>query len=281
MKKLFISGICALLSFSMIGCSNNKQKLKDQVKEEVKQSSEEKKKEETKKSVVDEAYLEAMKTGLQNRWKLAKKNANAVFSSDWAKYSQAELDEIEGFANQEFTNKELKDMVLSYIDCLKAQIAAAKNANKDLANSFLDYSNPSVKRVNLLKNFVDEYGLSVDKDYQDDLKELVDNTKDSYWDEQGLVSELKIKEINDSSMVNRVLQISGVNNTDYTFNHLYFDLQIEASDGEILETVQTNDIKSLKPGQKFNTISYLPVDRELPEVKDMLVEVFFSYVDKA
>lgn len=277
MKKLYALSICALMSFSIVGCSDNKQELKDQVKEEAKQAAEEKKKqEEAKQAVVDEAFLESMKTGLQNRWDKVSVNKNKTFNSHYGEYIQAELDEIEGFEDKKFNDSKMKEVAVAYINALKNQLKAAKNADKDLANANFDFSGKAMReRISNLKTLVNDYGLEVDKEHQDDLKEILSIIDDDDWNDYGIFDDMKIKEV-ESDAMNRTLQLSGVNGSDTTFNNIYFEIQIETRDGEILTTVAANPIKSIRPGQKYNVVFYLPTEQSYPDVKDMLIQVYYN-----
>lgn len=274
MKKILNILLYGFIIFSLPGCSSNDKQAKEDIKKEAKVAAEEKNKEEEKKNLVDKAFMEALSTGLEKRWDST--DDSLVIKSDWDKYPTLELEEIEGFENQEFNDPELKSLAVEYINHLREQKNIPRSATEDLANTGLAWNSTGNDRCRLLTQFKEKYGLIVDEKYNNNLNMMAENYHDENYDTTGLVSELHIEEFNDNGGVLHY-KLSGVNDTDITFNDLSFQLQVEDREGAIIGQVYSNPIAVLSPGQKFTVDIYGSGAEQFPSIKDVFIYVSYSW----
>lgn len=274
MKKILCFLLCGFIGFSLTGCSSSNEKLKEEVKEETKVSAEEKKKEEEKKNVVDDAFMDALATGLEKRWGSTRDKSSLVIDESWEKYPSLELEEIEGFENQEFNDPELKGLAVEYMNHLKKQKSIPSGVANDLANTGFAWSATGTERCRLITLFKEKYGLTVDEKYADSLNSMVEGYHDPNYENLGLCGELHIEEFNDNGGVLHY-KLSGVNHTDNTFNNLSFQLQVEDREGAILGQVYSNTIATVAPGQKFTVDIYGTGAEQFPTLKDTYMYVTY------
>lgn len=274
MKKLLCFLMCGFIGFSLTGCSSSNEKLKEEVKEETKVSAEEKKKEEEKKNVVDDAFMDALATGLEKRWGSTRDKSSLVVDESWERYPSLELEEIEGFENQEFNDPELKELAVEYINHLREQKSIPSGAANDLANTGFAWDATNADRCRLITLFNEKFGLTVDEKYADSLNSMVEGYHDPNYENLGLFGELHIEEFNDNGGVLHY-KLSGVNHTDNTFNNLSFQLQVEDREGAILGQVYSNTIATVAPGQKFTVDIYGTGAEHFPTLKDIYMYITY------
>lgn len=93
----------------------------------------------------DNEFITALAKGLDARWDVSEKaDKNAPFSTDYAKYPQIELKEIEEYKDKKFEDDKLKELAITYINELKETKKAAEEGNAD------DFSSHQSKRYTLL-----------------------------------------------------------------------------------------------------------------------------------
>lgn len=94
----------------------------------------------------DNEFITALAKGLDARWEVTEKpsNKNAPFSTDFAKYPQIELKEIEEYKDKKFEDDKLKELAITYINELKETKKATEEGNRD------DFDSHQLKRFTLL-----------------------------------------------------------------------------------------------------------------------------------
>lgn len=218
--------------------------------------------------------MESLAIGLEKRWDFTRDYDSFVINEEWEKYPELELEEIEGFENQEFNDPELKELAIEYIEHLREQKSIPSGVTNDLANTSFAWSGTVPKRFRLISIFKEKYGLTVDEKYIEDLDDMLKNYHDPNYENLGLCDELHIEEFNDNGGVLHY-KLSGVNHTDNTFNNLSFQLQVEDREGAILGQVYSNTIATVAPGQKFTVDIYGTGAEQFPALKDISMYVTY------
>lgn len=280
MKKLLMAALCGLMCLS--GCGTSKQELKEEVKQDAKASAEEaKKKEEEKKAVVDEAFIESLKEGLIKRWKLAESDEYGnVLNSKWVAYPEAELAEIEGFADQEFNDPELKEKAVRYIENLKELASDYKELETNYAQGCFDLNGSTFERAELLRDFYENYGFSFTGKDKEDFDKILKLTEDKESNaEQGLYNHLRVEAVDDG-YGSQYYKFYGENDTDNTYGGLYYVMQVEDRNGNILGNVTTESIQTIGPGQGFTVKAYYDQSDNFPSVNDICFVPQFYYITK-
>lgn len=225
---------------------------------------------------VDGKFIKALKNGLIARWDYGDfeykedydKEVKELDNSEYMKYIEKcvnkELKEISSFKSETFNDEELGKDAASYIDILTQSLDAINYYTMDFNKYSIMWSDVYSQRVILIRKFVDEYGLKVDKKHQDNLDELITNA--SIADEQ---NELKAAidqmvatftyEAIDSGYGNISYIVNMENTTDVTFE--YFGCSVDVLDaiGTIIYTGYTGEIKDFSPGQKAQLETYTGV----------------------
>ena len=147
-KSIFIVLLIAVLSVAMLSACSS--------------SSDE-------PSYSDKAFISSLAKGLEARWAIIDKNGEDHEDTvqDYKDFIQAELDQVEKYQSAAFEDTTLQEKALAYINVLKESME-----NVDYAVSDTDYDKWSEvydKRTIMIKDFVDNYGLTVSSKYQDEL----------------------------------------------------------------------------------------------------------------
>ena len=212
-------------------------------------------------SYSDKAFINSMAKGLEARWAIIDKNGEGHEDTvqDYKDFIQAELDQVEKYQSAAFEDTTLQEKALAYINVLKESME-----NVDYAFSDTDYQKWSDiydKRTIMIKDFVDNYGLTVSSKYQDDLDGIVANGKtagvqsDQKAALESLVAGLQFELVENDygwKKYEAVLE----NTTDYDITTMSIDVSLLDKDGVILETQYTsadNVAKGQKARLEFST----------------------------
>ena len=145
MKKLLAAILC--LSFLLVGCSQPDNRS------------------------TDEKFIDALKSGLVARWKIA--DDNSALTPDYDNLAKAELNYIESFKDEDFENKELQKLVKDYVDLIEQtqEISSLAETNYDAFST--QYNQIYYERLNDLRLINDinklEFEQSNDQKNMDDL----------------------------------------------------------------------------------------------------------------
>lgn len=239
-KSIFAILLIAVLSFGMLSACST--------------SSDE-------PSYSDKAFINSLAKGLENRWAIIDKHGedHTETVQDFKDYIQAELDQVEQYQSAAFEDTTLQEKALAYINVLKDSME-----NVDYAFSDTDYQKWSDiydKRTIMIKDFVDNYGLTVSSKYQDELDGIVANGKtagvqsDQKAAIEKLISGLDFELVEDDygwKKYEAVLE----NTTGYDIEKLDLDVSLLDKDGVIIETQYAyaeNVSKGQKARLKFET----------------------------
>lgn len=137
------------------------------------------------KSVVknpDKTFVADVSKAIQERWKVTDADADKTFDakSDEEKkalesYIDAELNILSPYAGSTFKDAAMQSKAAEYVKALETQKSALEYLQSDRAKFLEVFSSGYSQEKALLKDFVENYNLSVAEEYQSRLAELVGN----------------------------------------------------------------------------------------------------------
>lgn len=140
----------------------------------------------------DDEAMAIIADGLEARNDLIDKQVeegkDTTTNTSYEEVVQAELEVVEPLRDRQFENSEMQEDVLAYINLLNDSMDVLDNYPTSDINFYTKWTEVYDDRTSMLSKFVEEYGLTVDAEYQDVLDELVANgaaaTRRSEMDEK-------------------------------------------------------------------------------------------------
>lgn len=224
MRKVLLSGIILLFVVSMVlltGCSGGSSG------SDVKYA--------------DQDYLKSMAKGLENRWALNDRDEGKEITVAMMKeYIQTELDQVTQYESATFEDTQLQQKALEYINVLKESL---EKVDYYVSNDhYEEWADVYDRRTVIIKEFVDNYGLTVNSKYQDTLDELLANGNAvSAENDKRAAFEKIIKDLNfevkeDDGYGWKTYAAVFENTTDYDVESISLDISLLDSDGVIVST---------------------------------------------
>lgn len=198
----------------------------------------------------DKAFMKSLAKGLEARWDISEKDENTVES--FKNCIQAELDQVEQYQSATFEDSVLQEKALAYINVLKDSMENVEYAVSSTEPE--KWTDLYDKRTMMIKDFVDNYGLTVGSKYQDTLDELVANGKtagvkaEQKESVEQLVSKLDFELKEDDYGYKRYEAILE-NTTEYDLSNLSLEISLLDKDGVIVETAYAS-ADNVSKGQK-------------------------------
>ena len=218
---------------------------------------------------VDGRFLNALKKGLEERWDYSEEQLATEGNSDYVEYIskciECELNRLEEFATEEFSNTKLGEEAKSYISILNDALRATDYYNIDYNQYALQWNDIYARRSVMIRNFVENYGLAVDSKYQDVLDEflvnatVVDEQKKMDKDIQDMADKFVLTPKTDE-WGNTTYKLSMENTTKYSFEYFYVNINVLDEQGNILGTGQASQVQSWEPGQKAEVDAWIDVE---------------------
>ena len=129
----------------------------------------------------DEAFIKNVQKGLEARWKLTDKepeqfSSATEFKQTYTGYVNAELSAIGDINAYTFEDDQLKELAEIYVNALNSQLEGIKYYGSDDNKYTQMWSTDGYyQRARVLCKLVDNYGLTVSKNYESALDELATN----------------------------------------------------------------------------------------------------------
>lgn len=230
LKKLIIIGLsCLVLS----GCT-----------------SEEPVAEET--TYADQEFLSDMSNGLQTRWKLneddeAKEGYDEILvnSEEYQKmmnnYIQAELNLVEKYQNEKFEDSNLQEIAVKYVNLLKQHKDACQYLTVNYDKYLEEFQPIYNERSKIISQMVNDYGMTVEEEYQQTLNEFLTNSQIVTEQEnaenaiQKMIDTIQFEEVEDNGGY-KTYQAVVENTTGIDFDTLNITINLLNIDGVIVET---------------------------------------------
>lgn len=121
-----------------------------------------------------------MQKGLESRWDITD-NADYVTDDEMKETLgsavKAELDSVEKYKDEKFEDSALQELVLKYINTLKAQEESLDYVSADPDKFNTDWQSAYEERTQMIDTFYNDYDLKVSEKYESDLEELLTKSK--------------------------------------------------------------------------------------------------------
>jgi len=204
----------------------------------------------------DQSFISDMKNGLQARWKLNEEDEAEegydeilVNSEEYQEmmnnYIQAELDYVEKYQNEKFEDSNLQEIAVKYVNLLKQHKDACQYMTVDY-NKYLEEFQPVYnERSKIISQLVNDYGMTVDEEYQQTLNDFLTNSQLVIEQEneeaaiQQMLDGIQFDEVDDNGGY-KTYQAVVENTTGIDFNTLNITINLLNSDGVIVETAYDN-----------------------------------------
>lgn len=200
----------------------------------------------------DKDFIKSVGKGLEARWAITDAKEELTVE-DMKKAIQVEIDAVEKYKSASFEDSVLQEKALGYINIL--------NESMENVEYFFSTDEGSLKwddiynqRTMMIKDFVDNYGLTVSDKYQKDLDELVANGKTAVAQAQqkeaieGLIKKLEFEQVENDYGYKKYEAVLD-NTTDYDIVTLELDISLLDSAGVIVAT-EHSYIENVSKGQK-------------------------------
>lgn len=216
--------------------------------------------ESTEPKLADDHAMTTIAEGLSKRFKIV--NAEEEDETDEQAKArikegvQAELDTDTPLKNEQFENTKMQEKVLAYLNVLQESMDVLKNYSYESTEYIDEWNKVYDKRTEILKTFVDDYGLKMtNSEDQATLDELVANgasaakSRNEKETIEKLISSLKFeeKEVEYSDNYFTYTAI-GENTSDITFENVAIVLSLYDADGVKKEAYSSINI--WEPGEK-------------------------------
>lgn len=225
----------------------------------------------------DGQFFNTLSKGLMERWKYADdgyvdeygKEELEMDSTEKVEYTKKcinlELEGLKNFESQTFSDKQLGDTAKSYINLLNDSIKATDYYKIDFAQYSIKWEELYAKRSVFIRDFVENYGLVVDENYQKTLDEFITNA--SVVDEQqameqaitDMMSKFILTPTTDE-WGNTKYKLTMENTTEYTFEYFYASMNALDADGNIIGTGNVSQVTNWMPGQKAEVDVWVNVE---------------------
>lgn len=159
-KRIIVVFACMVLAFGLVACSQPKEEGPD---------------------YADDEAMEVIAKGLEKRSDVidAQEPAtdNASQKANYKEAVQAEIDADKGLKDRQFEDSKLQEKVIAYLNSLDDSLEVLENNSISSADFYTKWDKVYGERTSLLKEFVDDYDLTVGEKYQDVLDELISSGK--------------------------------------------------------------------------------------------------------
>ena len=206
----------------------------------------------------DKDFIKSVGKGLEARWKLQEKQTEDTVENLKAAI-QAELDAVAEYKDASFEDSVLQEKALKYINVLNDSL---ENVEYYFASEGYEKWQESYdQRTMLIKDFADNYELTVSDKYQKTLDELLANGKAASAKTaqkeamDKLVSNLEF-ELKEDSYGWKTYEAVLDNTSEYDITSLSLDVSLLDKDGVIVETAYAsadNVAKGQKAKLEFST----------------------------
>jgi hypothetical protein len=215
----------------------------------------------------DEDFIKSLSKALEKRWDLSDKQAaeekasgkKIEVASDESKkwymsFVDAEIPEFENYKDAKFKDSKLQEKAIQYINLLNDQKASLDYFKVDF-NKFLElWGKAYNQRTQLLVDFTNNYGLTVDEKHSQVLKDMmlkgqeVTKAEDNKALIKTMTDSIKFEKIEDSYGYKKY-QAVVENTTGIDFSGFELSINLLDKDGVILNTTYAS-VGNWQKGQK-------------------------------
>lgn len=200
----------------------------------------------------DQDFIKSVSKGLEDRWALQDSQKDETSVDSMREAVQTELDAVEEYKTATFEDSVLQEKALNYINVLHECLDNVEYFASD--DQYEKWEAVYDQRTILIKDFVDNYGLTVSEKYKSNLEELVANGKTVGAKNEQTEAIKKIVDDLDFEVEKeeygwKTYSAVFENTTDYEIVDLSLDVNLLDSDGVIVDT-QYVSAENVAKGQK-------------------------------
>ena len=257
MRKLITMSVVAfVLAFACAGCSGSGQVSASSSSEE---------------QYADQQFITDLARALEARWAITDIQDDAEDErTRRTKAVDAELDILSDYSSAKFEDSALQEKVVGYINALKAQKDSLDYYAVDSEKYNDDWEKAYDTRTQLLKSFVNDYGLEVSDKHANTLKDLITNAT--------LVDEQNAQQAAVDALCAAMVFAPGgdefgheyvavVENTSgIAFDSFVININLLDADGVVIDSIG-DSVNNWEPGQKAKFDFYSPDDFASVSVK--------------
>lgn len=232
-KSIFVLLLIAIISFGMLAsCSST--------------SSDE-------PHYSDQDFIKSVSKGLEARWKLQDGQQDSSATESMREAIQTELDAVQEYKTATFEDSVLQEKALKYINILNDCLENVEYFNA--SQGYEKWQDVYNQRTIILKDFADNYGLTVSDKYKTNLDELVANGKAAGEEAnkkdamQKIVDKIEFELKEDDGYGWRTYEAVIDNTSDYDIESISIDVSLLDKDGVIVETAYVS-ADNVSKGQK-------------------------------
>lgn len=214
---------------------------------------------------VDEDFVQAMAQGLQTRWDLNNQDEqkegyeDILVNSDEYKnmminYIDAELDIIEEYKDGKFENSKLQEIAIKYINLLNEHKEICDYMTVDYEKYYEEFEPIYNERSKVINELVNNYGLTVDEEYQNILNDFLTNSQlveEREVQEEAVEKMLKSIQFQEVSNEGEYKTYQAIveNTTGIDFKSFSVNINLLNDDAVIVETMY-DSVSDFKNGAK-------------------------------
>lgn len=240
MKKLIALAACVALALCLAGCSGGNSNEPD---------------------YADDEAMQVIASGWEKRSDIVEKNTDpdaSDYVDNLKKGVQTEIDNDSSLKDRQFENSQMQEDVLAYLNSLDDQMECLNSYSTGDLDFYTEWSKVYDQRSQLLKKFVDEYGMTVNSKYQSALDELLANgtAANKKADEDAAIDDIvsKIKWETKESYGSYTYTATVKNTSDYDFKDVSLVLSLYDKDG--VKTEAYASANTWKKGDKVKFEAY-------------------------
>jgi polyhydroxyalkanoate synthesis regulator phasin len=215
-------------------------------------------------SGVDKEFMKDMQKALQARWDLSDSKSD----SDIAKmstedqisfrksYLKAETDVLSKYSDSDFNDVRLGKIATDYLSSLNGQLDSLQYYSTDYVKFTQKWKDAYSKRVSLINELVNNYGLTVDSKYQTILDSLMNDAKavkeksDLESAVQKMIDSADFEKSDKSSGSWSEYEATIENSSGVDFSSFGITVNLLDSDGVIIDSTYSNTVQNWGSGDK-------------------------------
>ena len=214
---------------------------------------------ESSSGYADEQFVKDLSKALEARWSVTEASGSSSKGSDDAdremrsKAVDAELAVLEDYTGAKFEDSALQEKAIKYVNCLKDQKASLEYYSVDNSRYKEDWSKAYDARTQLIKDFVNNYSLTVSEKNAGMLNDLLTNAKlvSEKEDQQAAVDAIcaSIQFQPSDSEYGKEYAAIVENTSSIDFSYFSINVNLLDADGVIVESTG-DSVDNWEAGQK-------------------------------
>lgn len=215
-------------------------------------------------SGVDKEFMKDMKKALEARWDLSDSKSDGDIAkmsiedqiSFRKSYLKAETDVLSKYSDSDFNDVRLGKIAADYLSSLNGQLDSLQYYSTDYVKFTQKWKDAYSKRVSLINELVNNYGLTVDSKYQTILDSLMNDAKavkeksDLESAVQKMIDSADFEKSDKSSGSWSVYEATIENSSGVDFSSFGITVNLLDSDGVIIDSTYSNTVQNWSSGDK-------------------------------